>query len=110
MADPGDIIGHAVVNVRACKFGWPCGENPNDPTRCPGCRGDGTWLDTSEATPYPDPADNYPGPCLAVDQHNLDGRATHILCHKPDGHDGDHGNDRYTWPRRPLENGDTDEP
>lgn len=37
-------------------------------------------------------------PCLAVDFHNTRPRSSHLLCHRPCGHDGDHGNARYTWP------------
>lgn len=38
--------------------------------------------------------------CLAVDTHNLDERQSWVLCDKPQGHDGDHGNDKFTWPKR----------
>lgn len=53
MPDPGDIIGQAVVNVRTCTGSWPDGSNwcgQQLTFRCPGCRGDGTWLDTDNAT------------------------------------------------------------
>ena len=45
----------------------------------------------------PDPE---PKACLAVDYHNLDYRSSFILCHRPEGHEGDHGNRDFTWPRK----------
>ena len=58
MPDPGDIIGQAVVNVRTCVWAdigngdradW-CEHYKGTASACSGCQGDGTWLDTSEAT------------------------------------------------------------
>lgn len=43
-----------------------------------------------------------PPMCLAVDMTNVNvTRTTYILCNKPKGHDGDHGNERFTWPTDP---------
>lgn len=60
MTAPGDAVGQAVVNVRTCdewhRLGTdqtPGCQSPLLPTalfRCPGCQGDGTWLDTSNPT------------------------------------------------------------
>ena len=36
-------------------------------------------------------------PCLAVDPGA--NRYTHLVCSRVVGHDGDHGNDRFTWPQ-----------
>lgn len=47
--------------------------------------------------------------CLAVDMHNRDTRTHHLLCDKLAGHDGDHGNNQFTWPAtpEPIELADT---
>jgi hypothetical protein len=58
MPDPGDVVGQAAVNVRTCvKTNAPslapeylCAYSQSDHVACPGCQGDGTWLDTSDPT------------------------------------------------------------
>ena len=42
-----------------------------------------------------------PDYCLAVDMHNDRSLGLYMLCSKEKGHDGDHGNERFTWPARP---------
>lgn len=46
-------------------------------------------------------ADDWPGYCLSVDMTESE-RTRHILCHKPDGHAGDHQsgeNGEFSWPQ-----------
>lgn len=53
MTAPGDIVGQAIVNVRTCLAPVSaCPRMPDlpDHLRCPGCQGDGTWVDTSNPT------------------------------------------------------------
>ena len=40
--------------------------------------------------------------CLSVNMHDLD-RDHHILCEKPEGHDGNHASGGYVWPQTTKE-------
>ena len=104
MADPGDIIGQAVVNIRTCTGSWPDGSNwcgQQLTFRCPGCRGDGTYRaeEVAEVEPW--------GVWLTAEK---DGKpwcnhdASEWCAMTPDEHTR-----HQLWRERPVKNGDTDE-
>lgn len=91
MADPGDIIGQAVVNIRTCTGSWPDGSNwcgQQLTFRCPGCRGDGTYRAEEVAT-----VEQRDTPFMVVGRDNPEGPS---IVGRKDG-----------W--YPVEDGDTDE-
>ena len=100
MADPGDIIGQAVVNIRTCArdkcLTWDdeaeSFRDANDywdmDTRCSGCRGDGTYRAEEVAT-----VEQRDTPFMVVGRDNPEGPS---IVGRKDG-----------W--YPVEDGDTDE-